>query len=245
MSPSGTSGAPGAPGAPARRAAPGRAPSRRRAAADLLAVLAGSFAMTGFFPVSPATVASAVATPLLALAYRAWPGIGAQAALCAGILVLGVWSAGRLERIYGKDPSAAVIDEVLGMALTLFAAPITPAVLVLGFLLFRVFDILKLPPGRAFERLHGGWGIMLDDACAGVYGAVVLRAILFVWPEPRLATWHLVPLGALAVLLLVFRKPLLRRYGKPRCLLPAARRGAAGSAVAPPRPGSPPGEHRP
>lgn len=192
-------------------------PSGGRRLADRLAVLTGSFGMTGFFPVAPATFASAVATPFVALAYRAWPGIVAQAALSAAILALGVWSAGRLERLYGKDPSAAVIDEVLGMALTLFAAPITPATLVLGFLLFRVLDILKLPPGRALERLHGGWGIMLDDASAGVYGAVLLRAILFVWPEPRLAAWHAVPLAALAALLLLFRKPLQRRYGKPRC----------------------------
>ncbi len=184
---------------------------------DRAAILLGSFGMSGFFPVAPATFASAVVTPLLGLAYTAWPSLGAQAAVCAVVLVAGVWSSGRLEGLYGKDPSAAVIDEVLGMAIVLAGAPITPATLAIGFLLFRVLDVVKLPPGRALERLPGGWGIMMDDACAGLYGAIVLRAILRVWPEPRLAVWHLVVLGGVAVVLFVFRKPLLRRYGKKRC----------------------------
>lgn len=184
---------------------------------DRLAVLLASFVMTGFFPIAPATFASAVVTPLLGLAYRRWPGDLQQVGLCVLILGLGVWSSGRLEKMYGKDPSAAVIDEVLGMAVTLIHAPITPFTLVLGFGLFRVFDILKLPPGRRLERLPGGWGIMLDDLCAGVYAFVVLQLVLRFWPAAHLAWWQAVPIAAAALLLLVFRKPLLRRYGKKRC----------------------------
>jgi len=133
------------------------------------------------------------------------------------ILLLGVWSSGRLERLYGKDPSAAVIDEVLGMALTLALVPINAATLLLGFILFRILDVVKLPPGRALERLPGGWGIMLDDACAGIYGALLLHGALALWPSMRLAAWQLVPLGIAAVGLAIFRKPLQRRYGKKRC----------------------------
>jgi hypothetical protein len=103
------------------------------------------------------------------------------------------------------------------MAIVLAGVPITPATLLIGFVLFRVLDIAKLPPGRALERLPGGWGIMLDDACAGLYGAIALHVILVLWPAPRLAAWHLLPLGAAAAVLLVFAKPLLRRYGKKRC----------------------------
>jgi len=191
-------------------------PTPRRAT-DPLAVGIGTFALTGFFPVAPATFASAVVTPLLALAYHARPGAAFQAGLCVAILWVGVWASGRLEQLYGKDPSAAVIDEVLGMAMTLFAVPITPFNLVLGFVLFRIFDVVKLWPGRRLERLPGGWGIMMDDACAGLYAALVLHAVLRLWPSPHWALWQLVVAGAAALLLLVFRKPLMRRYAKKRC----------------------------
>jgi phosphatidylglycerophosphatase A len=180
-------------------------------------VLTGSFAMTGFFPVAPATFASAVVTPLVALAYQRWSTDLEQAAICAGILAVGIWSSGKLEKLYGKDPSAAVIDEVLGMAIALVHAPITPLTLVLAFLLFRVFDVLKLPPGRRLEKLPGGWGIMMDDLSAGVYASVVLQVVLRLWPQARLAAWHVGLLVILGGLLFAFRKPLLRRYGKKRC----------------------------
>lgn len=193
---------------------------------DRTAVLVGSFGMSGFFPVAPATFASAVVTPLWGLAYAAWPSPAVQALLCVAVLLVGVWSSGRLEHLYGKDPSAAVIDEVLGMGIVLAGVPISPVTLMIGFLLFRVLDVVKLPPGRALERLPGGWGIMLDDACAGLYGALALQAILWAWPEPRLAAWHWAALGGAVVALWIARKPLLRRYGKKRC---DPRTGFAGS----------------
>ncbi len=188
-----------------------------RSGRDRVAVLVGSFGMTGFFPVAPATFASAVATAVLAVLYPRLHSPAAFAFVCGAIFLVGVWSAGRLERLYGTDPSAAVIDEVLGMALALAGAPIRASTLVLGFLFFRVFDVVKPPPVRALERLPGGWGIMADDACAGVYAAILLRAVLLLWPGVQLRTWMLLPLFALALVLLVFRKPLLRRYGKKRC----------------------------
>jgi len=198
-----------------------------RSGIDRAAVLIGSFGMTGFFPVAPATVASAVATAALAFVYPL-PSALAYALLCGTIVAVGVWSAGRLERLYGTDPSAAVIDEVLGMAIALAGVPIHAATLGLAFLFFRVFDVVKLYPGRALERLPGGWGIMADDACAGLYAAIALRAVLRVWPGLRLEGWMLVPLGAAALLLFVFRKPLLRKYGKKRCDPRLGLQGGAG-----------------
>jgi phosphatidylglycerophosphatase A len=185
---------------------------------DRLAVVLGSFGMSGFFPVAPATFTSAVAAVLLAWAYPlASPG--EYTLLVAALFAAGVWACGRMEHRYGRDPSAAVLDEVCGMAIALAAVPISAATVALGFALFRIFDILKLPPGRRLERLPGGWGIMLDDVVAGAYAALALRILLRVWPEPRFAAWHLVPVGALALLGLVFRRPLMRRYGKPRTRL--------------------------
>ena len=174
--------------------------------------------MSGFFPVAPATVASALAAVALFWAYPLGSPL-AYALVVGGLFFAGVWACGRLERLYGHDPSAAVLDEICGMALTLAGAPISPATVVIGFLLFRFFDILKIWPGRALERLPGGWGVMMDDVLAGAYAAITLQLVLRVWPEPRLEAWHGFALAGLAVAGFFFRKPLLRRYGKPRTRL--------------------------
>ncbi len=186
---------------------------------DRIAVAFGSLAYVGFFPLAPATLASAIATGVFAAVMPL--SVPGSAALVGALFMAGVWSCGRIEHLYGRDPSAAVMDEVCGMAITLASVPITAATLVLGFLLFRVFDVLKLWPGRAAERVHGGWGIMLDDTVAGIYAAVVLQACLRLWPDMQLQAWHWMVLGACTIVVFLFRKPLLRKYGKP-----PTRRGA-------------------
>lgn len=197
---------------------------------DWLAIALGSFFFTGFSPVAPATVASAVVAVVLAFVYPL-PNAYAYAGVCLGLLVFGAWASTRIERMFGHDPSAATIDEVLGMAITMAAVPVTPATLVLGFLLFRIFDIVKVWPGRALERLPGGWGVMADDACAGVYAAVVLRGILYFWKEPHLEWWQAAVFAIVAVPLFAFRKPLLHKYGKKRSRLGDAVGSAPGSAT--------------
>lgn len=185
-----------------------------RRGADRLAAIVASFAWCGFFPVAPATFTSAVAALGLAWIYPLGSWF-ASAVFVGAVFFVGVWACGRVERFWGHDPGAAVIDEVCGMCVTLVAAPITPATLCIGFLFFRVFDILKVPPGRTAERLPGGWGVMLDDVVAGVYAALALRLVLVFWPEPRLQTWHAIPLVVAVAAGIAFRKPLLRRYAKP------------------------------
>lgn len=80
------------------------------------------------------------------------------------------------------DPGFVVIDEVAGQMLPLIIAPIVWKYLLLSFILFRCFDILKPPPLRALERLPDGVGIMLDDVGAGIYALVVLAVVLKFWP---------------------------------------------------------------
>jgi phosphatidylglycerophosphatase A len=121
------------------------------------------------------------------------------------VSVLGVWSSGRVASYAGvSDPSYVVIDEVSGMVLTLVLgiAPLGPPThlmptenasvfalysglsllnwkyLLLGFVLFRLFDIWKPYPIRRLEKLPRGWGIMADDWMAGIYAAILLRAAL-------------------------------------------------------------------
>ena len=88
--------------------------------------------------------------------------------MVVALLVVGALAATRAERALGTtDPGPVVIDEVMGMCVTLVGAPLTWPTALAGFLLFRVFDIVKPPPARQLERAHGGWGIMLDDLAAG------------------------------------------------------------------------------
>lgn len=102
------------------------------------------------------------------------------AALLAGIVVLiGIPAATRVARASGiKDPQFVVIDEVAGQLITLIAVPVSWKSLVVGFILFRGFDIVKPPPVRQLERLPEGTGIVIDDVAAGIYALIVMQLLL-------------------------------------------------------------------
>lgn len=149
-----------------------------------LALLVASAGYAGFFPLAPGTVGSAVGLVIWWLARLAGASQSTEIAAVAALLVIGAAAATRAEAALGTtDPGPVVIDEVLGMGVTLIGAPLNWRVALAGFLLFRVFDIVKPPPARQLERAHGGWGIMLDDLAAGVYAWAVLRAGLWLTPE--------------------------------------------------------------
>jgi phosphatidylglycerophosphatase A len=134
----------------------------------------------GYFPIAPGTVGSAVGLALV-IAFRRTSldcaGLAVSlAALAVLLFALGVWSAGKAEKAFGRvDPGQVVIDEVAGQVLTFVATPrIAWTGLIAGFIVFRVFDIVKPFPARRAERFPGGWGIMVDDAVAGLYSLIVL-----------------------------------------------------------------------
>ena len=80
------------------------------------------------------------------------------------------------------DPSIVVIDEIVGIWISLFLLPSSWPVIALAFVCFRVFDIIKPPPARQLERIPGGWGIMLDDVAAGIYANLAVRLIILILP---------------------------------------------------------------
>lgn len=128
----------------------------------------------GYFPFAPGTVGSAIGV-LLYLATRSWPLVW-QAALIVAVSVAGTWAGTVAERHFGReDPGPVVIDEVAGQLVTFFATGISHLGVVAGFLIFRVFDIVKPWPARRFERFPGGAGIMADDLMVGVYANLLLR----------------------------------------------------------------------
>lgn len=92
------------------------------------------------------------------------------------LFTLGIMFAGESEKVYRrKDPSMIVIDEACGMLLALFFVPFNLYSVIVGFFLFRIFDILKPPPARALEKLTGSLGIMFDDIVAALYTNIILQ----------------------------------------------------------------------
>ena len=172
------------PGKKTRRRKVPRTPrgsvTERRAGPAIWIATAGG---AGYFPIAPGTAGSlvgvAVVVGLGRLPLHRAAAIAVLAVASLALFALGVWAAGEAEEFFGRtDPGQVVVDEVVGQMLTFLLLPhATWKWLVGGFLLFRAFDIVKPFPARQAERIPRGWGIMLDDVVAGVYGMAVLAVI--------------------------------------------------------------------
>ena len=99
--------------------------------------------------------------------------------LIIGTTVLGIIATDKLEKDWGKDPSKVVIDEVIGMWITMMFVQFTWINVLIGFILFRFFDIAKPLGIRKLESLQGGIGVMADDMLAGIYANIVLQVIIY------------------------------------------------------------------
>jgi phosphatidylglycerophosphatase A len=136
---------------------------------------------SGYLPKAPGTWGSLVGLALFFLLHKV--SIPVYLVVTAATFLLGIFAAGEAEKIMDyKDPGLVVIDEIVGMLITMIAAPAAPLVMLLGFVLFRIFDILKPFPIRLVDqRFNGGIGIMLDDIVAGIYSLLILQlAIRFI-----------------------------------------------------------------
>ena len=94
------------------------------------------------------------------------------------IIDIGVWSADGVEPEWGKDSSRVVVDEIAGMCVSVLFLPLTWSTILMSFILFRAFDILKPLYIRKLEVVSGGWGVMLDDVAAGIYTNIVMQLLI-------------------------------------------------------------------
>ena len=134
---------------------------------------------SGYLPKAPGTWGSLVGLLLFFLLHGL--ALPVYLAVVLGVFVVGTFAAGEAEKIVdNSDPGLVVIDEIVGMLITMAAVPATPLFMTLGFVLFRVFDIVKPFPVNFFDqRFPGGLGIMLDDVVAGLYSLVILHLVIF------------------------------------------------------------------
>ncbi len=147
-----------------------------------VAILSASCAYLGKSPIAPGTVGSAVGLAV-------WWGLdgqrgpAAEGGVILALLVLGIWSATEAARHFGRvDPGAVIIDEVVGMLISLAFVSVSAWGAIVGFFLFRLFDIVKPFPANRAEHLPSGWGIMLDDVVAGLYANLALRVLIGMVP---------------------------------------------------------------
>ena len=138
-------------------------------------LLASGFG-AGYSPVAPGTVGTLVAIPIYLVLSRIPFPIYELTLLT--FFFLASWISNRAENYWGrKDHPRIVIDEILGFLVTMLWVPRTVLLIILGFFLFRFFDIVKPPPARLAEKVKGGYGVVLDDVLAGVYANIVLQLI--------------------------------------------------------------------
>jgi phosphatidylglycerophosphatase A len=161
--------------------------------ADALAVFIATGGGAGLIPLGPGTWGSLVG---VIIAYGLIVLCGADVLLLQNVLIAasvvtaaaGIWAGTRAEFIFQqKDPSQAVIDEVCGQIITFsFIAAYLPRLgerwrlwIIVGFVLFRLFDIFKPYPINKLQDLTGGFGVMMDDILAGIYAAATLSLLLW------------------------------------------------------------------
>jgi phosphatidylglycerophosphatase A len=138
----------------------------------------------GLSPVASGTVGSLAALPFAYVLF-AIAGSAGLALAAAALFVLGVWASQHFLKAYGgEDPKEIVVDEVAAQWLVLAFVPQTLMGYALGFLLFRVFDVLKpWPVSWADQQVKGAFGVMLDDALAALYAILVFMGIVYVFPQ--------------------------------------------------------------
>ena len=131
----------------------------------------------GFSPIVPGTMGTLVAIPIYYFLSSTLFSPVYELTLFA-FFFFSSWIAGQAERYWGqKDDRRIVIDEIMGFLVTMLWIPKSPRFIVAGFILFRIFDILKPFPIRRMERVKSGLGVVLDDVLSGVYANIVLHLL--------------------------------------------------------------------
>lgn len=147
-----------------------------------LALFISTVGYVGYAPFAPGTFGSAAGLAVF-FAVRSSESPALELAVIAILFAVGIWSGTVAEHHFGGvDPGPIVLDEVVGMLITLCLLPVNAAGAVAGFFVFRILDVIKPFPSARFEKLPGGLGVMADDGMAAIYGNLLMRAMIAVAP---------------------------------------------------------------
>ena len=145
---------------------------------DRIVIFFATGAYSGYSPFAPGTAGTLAAIPVYLLFCQL--GNLAYLLIFLALLPLSFWVSGRAEKLFGaKDSGMIVIDEIAGYLVTMFMIPFSAEYIIIGFFLFRFFDITKIYPASAAEKMGGGPGVVMDDVFAGVYANLALRLLIF------------------------------------------------------------------
>ncbi|MFQ5498789.1 MAG: phosphatidylglycerophosphatase A [Candidatus Zixiibacteriota bacterium] len=133
---------------------------------------------SGYFPFAAGTVGTVPAWLIAFYLISDNPLLMASAASIA--FVVSVWAATEAELLFGHDSKMIVSDEWAGMFVSLVLVPFSLSNFLIAFVMFRLFDVIKLPPASQAERLPRGWGVTMDDMVAGVQANVATQLIILV-----------------------------------------------------------------
>lgn len=147
-----------------------------------LALFVSTFGYIGYAPFAPGTFGSAAGVALF-YAVRSAGSVAVEVGAIVVLFAIGVWAGTVAEHHFGGvDPGPVVLDEVVGMLITLCLLPVNLAGAAVAFFVFRVLDVIKPYPSARFEQLPGGLGVMADDGMAAIYGNLVMRGLIAVMP---------------------------------------------------------------
>lgn len=146
---------------------------------NFLITLIGTTFYTGYIPIAPGTFASILALPFVILLHKSTI---IYLLISILVLIIGVLCANYLAKYYKKkDDQRITIDEFLGILISFILLPkLNWYLIIIGFIVFRAFDILKIFGIRKVESMNGGWGVMFDDLLSGIYTNLILRLILLI-----------------------------------------------------------------
>ena len=147
-----------------------------------LALFLSTFGYLGYAPVAPGTFGSAAGLLVFYL-IRSTGSAAVELGAIAVLFGVGVWAGTVAEHHFGGiDPGPVVLDEVVGMLITLCLLPVNGTGAFAGFLVFRILDVVKPFPSARFEKLPGGLGVMADDGMAAIYGNLAMRGLMALTP---------------------------------------------------------------
>ena len=153
-----------------------------------LGVFIATCGYIGYAPVAPGTFGSAAGLAVF-YAVRHSGSVAVELSTVVVLFLIGIWSGTEAEHHFGGiDPGPVVLDEVFGMLVTLALIPVNLPGAIVGFLVFRVLDVVKPWPSSQLERLPGGLGVMADDGMAAIYGNLVMQVLVRVLPHGWLLT---------------------------------------------------------